>query len=82
MGCNCTKPPLMERQSEDLLGGDNLVEGDWSIIKQKKVKSHQNDIKSKVKKNLTNIIEKVITRILAISRIENIKKKVNNEEIN
>ena len=40
----------MERQSEDLLGGDNLVEGDWSIIKQKKVKSHQNDIKSKVKK--------------------------------
>jgi hypothetical protein len=38
MGCNCTKPPLMERRSEDLLEGDNLVEGDWSIIKQKKVK--------------------------------------------
>jgi hypothetical protein len=60
MGCNCTKPPLMERRSEDLLEGDNLVEGDWSIIKQKKVKSHQNDIKSKVKKNLKNIIEKAI----------------------
>lgn len=62
MGCNCTRPPLIDRNNlENQTLGENLAGENWSIIKQNKVKSHQNDIKSKVKKNLVNIIEKSLT---------------------